>query len=114
MSDKRFRTESEILAAIDRCKADAHAKLVKAEALEAEAKELGKRLYDAGAVWSKTDDAFAQVDYLIDQATSLKRAAKRLLDTRAKRLGEKLSEFRTRAVVPLTEQLGIGDDSVKA
>lgn len=115
MKTKRFTDANQIIAAIDKCHTMAHEKLAEADKLEKKSRAIYKRLYDAGAVWSASErgSAFVDADELMEQSKKLRRAAANLIDKKSKKLGEKLAEFRTRAVVPLNGQLGLGDMSVE-
>lgn len=83
-SKKRYKSEHEILALIYQCQREANAAIVEAESLETIAKQYFK-------MPSMVDDASLKMA----EANKLRRRADRLLDSKAKRLGECLSEFRT-------------------
>ncbi len=89
---KRLRSEREILAQIHQCHRDANQCIVEAESLETIAKEYFRQ--------GMTDDA----TFKMAEANTLRRKADRLLDNKAKKLGEKLSEFQTVALPFLTDQ----------
>lgn len=89
---KRFKDDRAILAAIHQCHRDANAAIVEAESLEAIA-----RTYFT--MPGMVEDAE------IKKAEALKkrRQADRLIDTKARKLGESLAEFRTQGLPFLTD-----------
>lgn len=103
---KRYKTEAEIVAKIDHCHAESKRIGTQADSNELEAKELFRR----AALEKRADYASA----MVEQGKKLQREAKKmrkreasLIDGTARRLGEKLSEFRT-VLIPL----GVGDETV--
>lgn len=84
--EKRFKSEREILAAIHQCHRDAQAAIVRAESLETIAKEYARM--------GMADDA----TFKREEAAKLRRSADRLIDSKAKKLGDCLSEYKTTAL----------------
>lgn len=115
MKTKRYTSEQQILDAIDRCHVLAHEKLAEADRLEARAKECFKAAHLNGDTWNpdKIGMMITAGDEDLENSRKLRKAATSLLENKAWKLGEKLSELRTGAVVPLTGQLGLGDMSVE-
>lgn len=89
---KRYRSEREILALIHACHRDAQAAIVEAESLETIAKQY---LTMPGMV----EDAMLKKS----ESLKLRRQADHLLDTKARKLGECLAEFRTQGMDFLTD-----------
>lgn len=80
----RFRSEHEIMAAIHQCHRESNAAIVEAEALEA----IAKTYFTMPGM---VEDARLKKQ----EAQALRKRANRLLDVKAKHLGECLAEFRT-------------------
>lgn len=89
---KRYKSERDILALIHQCHRDAQAAIVEAESLETVAKQ-----------YFKMPDMVDDASLKMSEANKLRRKAGRLLDTKAKKLGECLSEFQTSAMPFLTD-----------
>lgn len=92
---KRFKDERAILAAIHQCHRDANAAIVEAEALEA----IAKTYFTMPGM---VEDAILKKA----EALTLRKRANRLLDVKAVKLGECLSEFRTEAL-PFLQDLSV-------
>lgn len=89
---KRFKSEREILALIHACHRNANAAIIEAESLETIAKQYFK-------MPAMVDDASIKMA----EAQKLRRSAERMIETKAKKLGESLAEFRTCAMPFLTD-----------
>jgi uncharacterized protein YdaU (DUF1376 family) len=90
---KRYTTEEQIIKDIDKCHAKASALSKEAEQLDIIADEL-----------FKYPEAVEDAKLKRGDASRMRLTANNLLNKKAKKLGEKLSEFRT-AVIP-----GVTDD----
>ncbi len=84
------------MAEIHKCHREAQAAIVQAESLETIAKEYARR--------GMNDDA----TFKREEAAKLRRSADRLIDSKAKKLGDCLAEFQT------TAMSFISDTTVKA
>lgn len=92
MKAKRFRSEREILAAIHQCHREAQAAIVEAESLETIAKQ-----------YFRMPDMVEDAMLKKSEAQKLRKRANRLLDSKAKHLGECLAEFKTDAMPFLSD-----------
>jgi hypothetical protein len=96
---KRYHTEAQIIAAIDNCKARAKKKLERAQALDDNADKLFKagdpEMVSAGNLYR-------------EEASALRDSANRLVNRRARELGQLLAIFRT----PQLPAIDNGDKSV--
>ena len=86
---KRFTEESQIIAAIDKCHSLAETLAKEAEAMDLKADELFR-------VRETVEDA--KLKRLM--ASKIRQRANNLKNKKAKKLGEKLSEFRTGLISP--------------
>lgn len=111
----RFTNEQQIIDAIDRCRSMAANKLAESERLRDHAIAIYKELGDSQAKRTPSGygAAYVEADEAQEKSKKLRRAATNLLDKKAKMLGEKLSEFRTKPLIPLDGKQGIGDMSVE-
>lgn len=102
----RFKTEAEIIAAIDECHAESKRIGEEADNNELTAKELFKN-----APNEKNQGIAAGMinrgKTLLTEAKKMRKREASLIDGKAKRLGAKLSEFRTKLL-----GVGVGDESV--
>lgn len=94
----RFRSERDILAEIFQCERDSAQCLKDAEALEV-----------TGRAWLKLPDMVDSGMMKLDEARKLRSRASRLVDVKAKKLGDVLAEFRTETMPFLN-----GDKTVQA
>ncbi len=90
---KRLRSEREILAQIHACHRDANQCIVEAESLETIAKQ-----------YFTMPDMVEDARLKMQEASKLRARSERLIESKAKRLGEKLAEFQTVALPFLTDQ----------
>jgi len=89
---KRYRSEREIIALIHQCHREANQCIIEAESLETLAKE-----------YFKKPDMVDDAKFKMEQALTLRRRADRLIDTKARKLGECLAEFNTQTMPFLTD-----------
>ena len=92
---KRFKSEREILAAIYKCHREANAAIVEAESLETIAKH-----------YFTMPDMVEDARLKKQEAETLRKRANRLVDVKAKKLGDALAAFQTVTLPFMT------DDSV--
>ena len=85
---KRYTTEAQIISAIDRCYSRAWELSKEAEQLDAIADNL-----------FKYSDAVEDAKGKRLQAAKIRQSANNLVNKKAKKLGEKLSEFRTGLII---------------
>ena len=93
---KRYTTEEQIIRDIDKCYAKAWSLSKEAELLDRIADELFNH---AGAV---EDAKLKRGD-----ASRMRLTANNLVNKKAKKLGEKLSEFRTAIMLPITDDQSV-------
>lgn len=98
--NKRYTTEAQIIAVIDRERQRAIDMLSEAESLEATARELIK-------IPEMVEDA----GFKRDEARALRKASARIIDTKLPKLGAKLAELKTAPLINLDGRDGIGDES---
>lgn len=112
---KRFKSERQILDAIDRNRKNGENSIIRAAELEQEAHRLFRAAWEAQESGDDTKAHFLRNEgnKQLDQSKSTRKYATMLLERKAKRLGERLAEFRTGNVVPLFGLKGIGDMSVE-
>lgn len=91
---RRFTTEKAILAKIDDCHIRSQRKRAEAEAMDKQADEVLKKAGDLRHENERASHARYAKD-LRREAGELRVSATRLIEVRAKKLGERLSEFRT-------------------
>lgn len=105
---RRLTSEKQIMSKIELCHVRSRQKRAEAEAIDRKADEVfhmaGKERDDGERI--KLVD---YATYLRNDADKLRVAATRLIEVRAKKLGERLSEFRTELL-----PLGLADQSVPA
>lgn len=89
---RRYTKESEIIAAIDRCYKNAQSLALEAEHLDKVADEL-----------FKYPDAVEDAKCKRLMAAKTRQRANNLVNKKAKKLGEKLSEFRTATMPIITD-----------
>lgn len=87
MSKKRFESEQQILEAIDKCHKDRKRLLAEAEEIERCVRFL-----------RENDSETAK--YELKRAGRLRRSAESVIENKARKLGYKLSEFRTGLLFP--------------
>ncbi len=90
--NKRYRSEREILALIHACHRDAQAAIIEAESFEALAKD-----------YFKIPDMVETAIFKKSEAVKARQRANRLLDSKAKKLGECLAEFQSVPMPFLTD-----------
>lgn len=104
---RRLTSEKQILAKIDLCHVRSRQKRTEAEAIDRQADEVfrlaGKERNDGERLKLVEHATFLRKD-----ADELRVSATRLIEVRAKKLGDRLSEFRTE-LLPCD---GVGDTSV--
>lgn len=125
---RRFTTEKQLLDAIDHCHASAKEKLAKADQREDEAKQTFKLAYEKelelAAKKTEKDHHWAQYrevvnmqnrgNELLSEAQRLRKSASNVVENKAKRLGNKLSQIRT-CLLPFKEkEIRVKDRSVPA
>ncbi len=89
---RRFKSEREILAEIHKCHREAQAAIVEAESLEAIAKQ-----------YFRMPDMVEDARLKKQEAEKLRQRANRLLDIKAKKLGDCLAEYQTTALPFLSD-----------
>lgn len=89
----RLKSEREILAMIHDCHRESYALLKEADMEEAIAKD-----------WLKLPEMAEAGSHKMDQVRKLRERADRLIDVKAKKLGDKLSEFRTETMPFLNDK----------
>lgn len=94
---KRFNSERAILAEINECHREALEVTREAEAMEETAKE-----------WIKLTEMADAGKHKLEESRKLRERAARLIDVKAKKLGERLAEFRTEPMALLN-----GDRSIQ-
>lgn len=94
---KRYTSERAILAEIHEAQRDANAAFAEAEQLEAVAKE-----------YIKDPERAGEGQYKLKEAQKLRDRGTRLIEVKAKKLGERLAEFRTEPMTLLN-----GDRSIQ-
>ncbi len=92
---RRYRTEKQILAAIDRCQEEAKKQFMLAEMYMNDVEAIRKR-NDPAEAWMAEDKG--------KMARAALRKGQNLMDKRLKKLGEKLAEFRTRILPFIADQ----------
>jgi hypothetical protein len=123
---RRFTSEEEILKAIELCHVRAKANLVQADWHEDEAKRLFKLSHEKELEWEKKGgkrdpfrNEFQEVWQLQDKGKTelslmeaCRKRARNLIDKKAKRLGDKLSQFRTELLHFQEKELRPQDHSI--
>lgn len=92
---KRYNSEEEIIAAIDKCKTVATDKLIKADGIEQWIEQIKK---DA----KKAAECAEQIKWERCKIRRLRKQANNLIEKRVKLLGRKLAEFRTEIIPSVT------------
>jgi len=108
MKTPRFTTEEEILEAIDRNRKRGNAAMKRAGEYEIAAKMMFQRAYV-----EKSELLRIEGNKFLDKSKATLKYATMLLGPRAKKLGERLSEFRTNTCFNFSGQKGVGDASVE-
>lgn len=112
---KRFKSEAQILAAIDRNRKNGERSMVRAQEFEQQARDMFREAWDAEQAGKTTKANFLRNEgnSKLDQSKKTRQYATMLLERKAKRLSERLAEYRTGSVVPLFGLKGVGDMSVE-
>lgn len=112
---RRFTSELQILAAIDRNRKNGERSMVRAQEFEQQANALFREAWASEQTYDSAKAAFLRKEgnKLLDQSKKTRQYATMLLERKAKRLSERLAEYRTGSVVPLFGLKGVGDMSVE-
>lgn len=112
---ERFTSEKAILDAIDQNRRNGEHAIARAFAAEQQAKALFKEAWKELELGNGPRAASLrnQGNTQSEKAEAARRYATMLLEGKAKRLAERLAEYRTGSVVPLVGIRGIGDMSVE-
>jgi hypothetical protein len=105
MSNRRYYSEQEIIALIDKAQASALLKSTQADVNEAEAKDLFRRAQQLENISEHIGAAElrTQGKHHLENADKLRVSARNLIEKKCRKLKEKLSEFRTE-MLPFTGQ----------
>lgn len=111
----RFTSERQILDAIDRNRKNGENSIIRAAESEQQAREMFRLAWDAEQAGDGTKANYLRKEgnRLLEESKRTRKYATMLLERKAKRLSERLAEFRTGSVVPLFGLKGVGDMSVE-
>lgn len=114
MRARRFKTEKQILDAIDRNRQNGERALARASDYERQAKLLFKQSWESKeAGLTNYEFLRREGNKLLEKSDASRKYATMILGPRARKLGERLAEFRTAGLLSLVGTRGIGDMSVE-